>query len=184
MGALSEGMGSRHTTFYPLNPHAHTDGRFISFRVAYSLPRMTAQESPPIIAIDDDIEHLAYVAALLTRAGYRCVSFTSARDAIAYLEKNRAELVITDIFMPDMDGFELLNTIRRAFPDVTVITLSGEGRITKDFYLECAKHLGAVASFRKPLDPQALRAIVAQYLPRSDAVTTNRNPNATAANEH
>jgi DNA-binding NtrC family response regulator len=124
---------------------------------------MDTEHSSSIVVIDDDIDHLSYVTTLLTRAGYACVSFSNARDALAHMKLNQAALVVTDIFMPDMDGFELLRALHRVLPAVPVVTLSGEGRMTKDFYLECAEHLGAVATLRKPFDPEALCLIVARY---------------------
>lgn len=135
---------------------------------------MTKLQSLPIVAIDDDEEHLAYVTALLARFGRDSRGFTNARDAVAFMKESRVELVITDIFMPDMDGFELLRTLSAAFPHVAVVTLSGEGRMTKDFYLECAQHLGAVAALRKPFDPDALRRIVEQFAPRNTAGMRDR----------
>ena len=135
---------------------------------------MTKLQSLPIVAIDDDEEHLAYVTALLARTGRDSLGFTSARDAIAFMKENPVELVITDIFMPDMDGFELLRALSAAFPHVAVVTLSGEGRMTKDFYLECAQHLGAVAALRKPFDPDALTRIVEQFAPREAAAPRSR----------
>ena len=125
---------------------------------------MNEQAPPPIVVVDDDFDHLEFVVVTLTRAGYRCLGFTSARAAFTHITQNPVALVITDIFMPEMDGFEMLRFFRRALPDVPVITLSGEGRMTKDFYLECTKHLGAVAALRKPFDPAALTAIVAQHV--------------------
>jgi len=125
---------------------------------------MSDQEPLPIIVVDDDVEHLALVNAVLARAGYRSLGFSSARDALNYVNQNRVALVITDIFMPEMDGFELLRAIRLTLPNVCVITLSGEGRMTTDFYLECAMRLGAIAILRKPFDPDALTSVVAQYL--------------------
>jgi DNA-binding NtrC family response regulator len=171
------GMGSTHTGVYSINPWSHTDSRYITFAAAYSLPRMTKLQSSPIVAIDDDAEHLAYVTALVTRMGRPCLGFATAREAIAFMKANRVELVITDIFMPDMDGFELLRALSTTFPQVPVVTLSGEGRMTKDFYLECAQHLGAVAALRKPFDPDALRRIVEQFAPR-DAVATRDHQDA------
>lgn len=135
---------------------------------------MTKLQSFPIVAIDDDEEHLAYVTALLTRFGRTSRGFTNARDAIAFMKENRVELVITDIFMPDMDGFELLRALSAAFPHVAVVTLSGEGRMTKDFYLECAQHLGAVAALRKPFDPDALFQVVERFASLDDVPLRNR----------
>jgi CheY-like chemotaxis protein len=145
---------------------------------------MTNLPSSPIVIIDDDAEHLAYVTTLLTRTGHSCLGFTNARNALSYLAKNRAELVVTDIFMPDMDGFELLRALRANFPAVAVITLSGEGRMTKDFYLECAQHLGAVAALRKPFEPDTLCQIVEQHAARSDGKTNEPKAGKAAANEH
>ncbi len=132
---------------------------------------MSAQSPSPIVVIDDDFEHLAYVSALLTRTNYHCLAFTSARDALTYLKRSPVDLVITDIFMPEMDGFEMLRAIREAHHNVAVITLSGEGRLTRDFYLKCATELGAVATFRKPLEPDAFCAAVARLAGVSGALS-------------
>jgi CheY-like chemotaxis protein len=145
---------------------------------------MTNLQSSPVVVIDDDAEHLAYVTTLLTRMGHSCLGFTNARDALVYLAKNRAELVITDIFMPDMDGFELLRALRTKYPDVAVVTLSGEGRMTKDFYLECARHLGAAAALRKPFEPDALAQIVEQHVACNGDRTNGPKAGKAAANEH
>jgi DNA-binding NtrC family response regulator len=128
---------------------------------------MTKPQSSTVVVIDDDAEHLAYVTSLLTRTGHNCLGFTNARNALAYLAQNVAELVVTDIFMPDMDGFELLRALRTKYPAVAVVTLSGEGRMTTDFYLECAQHLGAVAALRKPFEPDTLCQIVEQHVTRN-----------------
>lgn len=145
---------------------------------------MTKPQYLPIVAIDDDEEHLAYVTALLTRFGRDSRGFTNARDAIAFMKENRVELVITDIFMPDMDGFELLRVLSAAFPHVAVVTLSGEGRMTKDFYLECAQHLGAVAALRKPFDPDALLQIVERFASPDDVRLRNRKGRSAPAGEN
>jgi len=152
---------------YAFNLAAHTLGRFGFRPAALSLARMTANPKPRIVVIDDDSQHLVYVTTLLTRAHYHSVGFTSARQALAFMEENTVDLVITDIFMPDMDGFELMRAIRSRFPDITVVTLSGDALIEKDFYLKCSTHLGAVATLKKPFEPETLRAMVARLLPRA-----------------
>lgn len=125
---------------------------------------MTQSPVSRIVVIDDDGQHLAYVTALLLRAGYHAIGFTSAGDALADIKTHPADLVITDLFMPEMDGFELLRAIRAVFPTVPVVTLSGDGLMEKDFYLKCSTHLGAVASLTKPFEPDALRALVARLV--------------------
>jgi len=130
---------------------------------------MSSRQRAHIVAIDDDVEHLLYVTTLLTRAQYDCVSFTNTRSALAHMRERRADLVIADLFMPEMDGFETLAAIRNAFPDVAVLMLSGCGRMEEDFYLECAKHLGAVEVLKKPFEPEALRSVVTRTLRREQA---------------
>ena len=127
---------------------------------------MTNENSRAIVVIDDDEHHLDFIVTLLKRAHYRCVGFTSGREALAHIRQHPTELVITDIFMPEMDGFELLNAIRRDHPDIAVVTLSGEGRMTQNFYLKCAQNLGAIAALRKPFEAENLYAIVNQYMSR------------------
>jgi len=125
---------------------------------------MPSRPRAHIVAIDDDVEHLLYVTTLLTRAQYDCISFTNTRSALAHMHERHADLVIADLFMPEMDGFETLAAIRGAFPDAAVLMLSGCGRMEEGFYLECAKHLGAVAVLRKPFEPEELRRIVSSTL--------------------
>lgn len=160
-------MGSPHTAPIRLTCAEHTLGRFGLGLVPLSFAPMSATAKPRILVIDDDSQHLVYVTTVLTRAHYYAVGFTSARQALSYMEENTVDLVITDIFMPDMDGFELLRAIRSRFPAVAVMTLSGDTPIEKDFYLKCATHLGAIASLKKPFEPETLRAMIAQFLPRA-----------------
>jgi DNA-binding NtrC family response regulator len=128
---------------------------------------MTKTAPSRIVIIDDDSQHLAYLTTLLMRAGYHAVGFTSAQDALADIRTHSADLVITDLFMPDMDGFELLRAIRGLFPAMPVVTLSGDGLMERDFYLKCSTHLGAVASLTKPFEPEELRGLVARLVSRA-----------------
>ena len=119
-----------------------------------------------IVVIDDDPDYLMFVTTLLARGAYSHVGFTRAQEALDYMRANPVALVITDLFMPDMDGFEALKVIAQDFPSIHVITMSGQQAMGKDFYLDCAKHLGAIASLKKPFEPEALRALVAEALRR------------------
>jgi len=167
MGRLSQSMGSPPYRAYAFSLAAHTLGGFGFGAAALSFAAMSASPKPRIVVIDDDSQHLVYVTTVLTRAHYHSVGFTRARQALSFIEENAVDLVITDIFMPDMDGFELLRAIRDRFPAMPVVTLSGDAPIEKDFYLKCSTHLGAVASLKKPLEPATLRATVSQLLSRA-----------------
>jgi CheY-like chemotaxis protein len=121
---------------------------------------MSNNTSPTIVVIDDDPDFLAFVTTFLTRANYRSVGFVDARTVPGYLREHGAALIITDLFMPNMDGFEVLRALRNEFPSIPVIALSGSGQMEREFYLRCAVNLGAVASLNKPFEPEALRTLV------------------------
>ncbi|NCC33959.1 MAG: response regulator, partial [Chloroflexia bacterium] len=66
-----------------------------------------------ILVIDDQIEHLQAVQMLLEAAGYRVTLCTSASEALTILETEPIHLILADVAMPQMNGYQLLETIRR-----------------------------------------------------------------------
>lgn len=120
--------------------------------------------APAIVVIDDHPEHLDYLAMLLRRAGYAVVAFNKAQAALDYVAQSPVELIITDVFMPDLDGIEVLMALRRSFPDLPVIAVSGIGPRAQPLFLGVMRHLGARATFTKPLDDVALLSTVARLV--------------------
>ncbi len=64
--------------------------------------------------------------------------------------------MITDIFMPDIDGLALIMDIRKMYPETKVIAISGGSEVVTGDYLHVAEALGAIRAFQKPLDLEAL----------------------------
>lgn len=62
------------------------------------------------------------------------------------------DVVVTDIFMPGVEGIELITTMNRVAPHIPVIAMSGGGRLNSQDYLQTASDLGAAAAFTKPLN--------------------------------
>src|SRR5689334_13146934 len=118
----------------------------------------------PIVVIEDHPEYLDYLATLLRRAGYAVAPFTAASAAVQFLQRHPASIVITDVFMPEMDGFEVLRQVRRLFPTVPIIAMSGDGPSKGPMFLDAMRHLGACAALAKPIDPEALLAAIALCL--------------------
>ena len=106
-----------------------------------------------ILVIDDDRLYLSIVREILEDAKHQVLETTSGVEAIElYCERNPA-IVITDIFMPRMDGNEVIRTLRGLNAAVGIIAVSAGGAFYDIDFLETAKKLGADAILRK-LDPK------------------------------
>jgi DNA-binding NtrC family response regulator len=123
---------------------------------------MNAIPSAAVVVIDDHPEHLDYLASLLRRCGYAVDAFLSAKAALRHIERNPPSLVITDVFMPGIDGFEVLKDLKRARPALPIIAVSGSGPQNRALFLNAMQELGARAGFAKPLDMHALLDAVAR----------------------
>jgi CheY-like chemotaxis protein len=139
-------MGSPHTTGHLDNPFA----RFTAPIRPPNVPGMSNDTSLRIVVIDDDRDHGECLAALLDRAGHSAIVFNNASAAIRHIERYEPDLVITDIFMPEMDGFEVLRHIKSHFPFLPILAMSGNLEAFGDLYLESIVLQGAVAALSKP----------------------------------
>lgn len=102
-----------------------------------------------VIVIDDDLVLLGLMQRWLENDGYETVITTEGRIGIEVHRLTPADLIITDIFLPDCNGTGLLMEVRDDFPQTRVIVISGGGRTRVD-YLELARLLGAAKVLRKP----------------------------------
>ena len=103
-----------------------------------------------ILVIDDDEKVRDLLRQTLERSGYPVLTAADGREALRLIDGQVIHLVITDIVMPERDGFEVLERLRRTRPTVPVIAISGamDGR----HYLAVAAQLGALRTFAKPFD--------------------------------
>jgi CheY-like chemotaxis protein len=82
-----------------------------------------------ILVVDDDEDTLEAMRRILKPLGY-AVSFSfGGQDAIQLLSRETVDLVITDLLMPDGDGLELVNTLRKNFANIRIVAMSGGGRV-------------------------------------------------------
>lgn len=112
------------------------------------------------VVIDDDCDNLAYLAALLSREDIPCCAFSDSEDALDYICAHPVSVVVTDVFMPEVDGVQLIAAIKDCRPDIAVIAMSGY----QESYLRCMQALGAIAGLGKPVDPGTLMAVLARCL--------------------
>jgi CheY-like chemotaxis protein len=115
-----------------------------------------------ILVVDDEPDVRESIKFVLDRAGYNVRTVGSAMDAFIELARNPTDLVITDIIMPQINGVEAIETIRRKFPAVRIIAISGGGNfgiteyqptaITTTAYLASAQRAGAYLALTKPFE--------------------------------
>jgi len=105
-----------------------------------------------ILVLDDEPSILLMIKKMLEKAGHEVDIAQNGKDGMQLFEKNRPDMVISDIIMPEKEGLETIFELRRMHPDLKIIAISGGGRIGPDGYLAGAKLLGANMVFQKPLD--------------------------------
>ncbi len=118
-----------------------------------------------ILIIDDEPYILLMLKKMLEKAGHEVYLASNGREGMALFEKASADLVITDIIMPDKEGLELILEMKKQRPALKIIAMSGGGRISPESYLECAKHFGAEKVFQKPFSQKDLISAVKELIP-------------------
>ena len=117
-----------------------------------------------ILVIDDEDMVRLVLRQTLEKAGHEIVEATTGVEGIARQKEQPADLVITDIIMPDKEGVETIIELRQADPDLKIIAMSGGGRIGATDFLEVAKQYGATRTFSKPFDRKAMLEAVESCL--------------------
>jgi FixJ family two-component response regulator len=115
-------------------------------------------ERPVVAVVDDDPRVLESLEDLLESAGYAARRFSSAGSLLA-AGLSDVDLLITDIGMPGMDGFELRDQVKKVRPDLPVFLITGRHEIADQ---DRAQSIGGF--FRKPFDAPALLSAVGQAL--------------------
>jgi CheY-like chemotaxis protein len=111
-----------------------------------------------ILVVDDDADMRLTLRMALELAGYTVEDAANGREAIERQRREPADVLITDIFMPDADGFEAIDAFRREFPQTRIIVVSGGAQFTKRDYLPDAELIGADATLQKPFEIDTLLA--------------------------
>ena len=121
-----------------------------------------------ILAIDDDAMVRGMLVATLSSAGHAVVDVDNARGGLQSIRASLPDLVITDIVMPGKDGIETIIELRRDFPKLPVIAMSGQSEFSP-LYLKMAKPLGAVKILKKPFSMDVLLRAVDEVLADREA---------------
>jgi DNA-binding NtrC family response regulator len=130
---------------------------------------MTAAQ---ILVVDDDAIIRESLCEFLKLEGYHSCGAGGVRQALKELEKQNFNLVITDVNMPDTDGFELLRIIRKRYPEIVTIVITGYGTI--ESAVEAIK-MGAYDYLTKPIIDDEIRMIVRRAMEQQSLLQENRN---------
>jgi CheY-like chemotaxis protein len=116
-----------------------------------------------VLVVDDSTTVRKFVAASLNMKGFRVVTASDGVEALERMPAEKFDLIITDLNMPDMDGFEFIRSLRETpeYRDIPIIVLSSMTDLkNKDYALE----LGAVAFLEKPLSTEAIQREVFRFV--------------------
>jgi CheY-like chemotaxis protein len=121
-----------------------------------------------ILVVDDSATVRKFVAASLNIKGFRVVTASDGVEAMELMPKEKFDLIITDLNMPDMDGYEFIRTVQETpeFRNIPIIVLSSMTNLKdKDLALQ----VGAIAFLEKPLSAEAIQREVFRFVNKTSA---------------
>jgi CheY-like chemotaxis protein len=137
-----------------------------------------------ILVVDDDPVMQMTVQRVLEQVGHAVVAAEDGAKGLARLRAEGFDLLVLDIFMPGMDGFETMRRVLQQQPDLPIIMTSGRPNTPESMqepdYLTMATKLGAVEALPKPFKPAALLAMVADRLASASPSSAQSRPDRNA----
>lgn len=119
---------------------------------------------PKILVIDNDELFRQYLAALLRRAGYLTHAPSGSGEMRSVLAAGDYDAVVSELYMPDIDGLEVVRVVKSHFPTAPVIGVTGGSLGPTDPSRKAMLAFGAAAVLTKPIDPDSLLAVLRRTL--------------------
>jgi YesN/AraC family two-component response regulator len=117
-----------------------------------------------ILIIDDEAQIRSMIRLILERDGYAVTEAIDGIEGIQCFRKAPADLIITDLIMPNKDGIGMIIELKKEFPAVRIIAMSGGGLNRPEGYLRGAQKLGAAHTLSKPINRHELLRVVKDTL--------------------
>jgi putative two-component system response regulator len=138
-----------------------------------SQPRASLSvDAPRCLVVDDEPRLRQALMRLMRSEGFLCFEAGSGHEALELLDRERVDLVLSDMKMPGMEGSELLRWIRVRYPDIAVVMITAVADV--EVAVDCLA-MGAMDSLTKPFVLEEVRARVAQALEKRRLVQENRD---------
>jgi CheY-like chemotaxis protein len=119
---------------------------------------------PRILVVDDDDSFRKMLRLALVKMGHEVREARNGMEAVALYDQEPADLVMTDIIMPEQDGLETIRIMRRAHPSLKIIAMSGGGRVNATDYLRIASSMRANRVLAKPFKIEEMAAVLTEVL--------------------
>lgn len=129
-----------------------------------------------ILLIDDDDSVRTMLRKTLTHSGHTVIEARNGKEGLDIFRHANADLVITDIVMPEKEGIEVLMELRKKNPPVKIIAISGGGRGSAADNLRIAKFMGAAKVIAKPFSYDVLTAAINELLPNDGERAQHSEP--------
>lgn len=119
-----------------------------------------------ILVIDDEKVVRMAITYKLKKEGHEVIEAEDGEDGIEKYRKDPADLIITDIIMPNKEGFETIKDLNQEFPDAKIVAMSGGGATSSKNYLDIAKKFNVVDVFEKSFEWEEMIKIVRKIFPK------------------
>jgi len=117
-----------------------------------------------VLIIEDNEDVRTMLVLKLQLEGFDVVGARNGTGALDLLGRQAVDVIVTDLFMPDKDGIETIEEVRRKYPLAKIVAMSGWQSAQGPNYLDVAREIGATRTLRKPFDPDELVRIVREVL--------------------
>jgi CheY-like chemotaxis protein len=129
---------------------------------------MTPHSRGRVLVVDDNPDLRELIGDALAHEGYEVTLASDGKQGADALRAHATDLAITDIFMPEKDGIEMIGLLKKEFPDMPILAISGAVKHSTNAgvdYLSVARKFGADRVLRKPFDIEELLQVVEEVIP-------------------
>jgi two-component system chemotaxis response regulator CheY len=131
---------------------------------------------PVVLVVDDECTLLEIFSDTLEDDGLRVLTATNGQEALAIAETTVPDVLVTDVAMPRLDGFGLVRAVRRLYPSMPIIVISGDACYDDRLVEDVAAELGVATTLMKPFDLTALHRAVRSMIPAMDTTSSDTGP--------